>query len=72
MAEVFMASDVAYAMDQTGRFFSESEVADRRDDPAVRKWEDLRHSFARLSRDEHFAWRDRAMRHPSIAEVIQS
>jgi len=70
MAETFNNSAVAYAMDKTGRYFSEEDAKGRDTDPAVRRWRDLHYEFSRLASKEQLAWRDRVARYRSIAEVL--
>jgi len=70
MAETFNNSAAAYAMDKTGRFFSDDDIKARPTDPAVRRWQELCSEFTRFSDDEQFAWRDRAAKYRSIEAII--
>jgi len=70
LAESFSNSDAAYAMEKTGRYFSEEEIKARWEEPLVKKWRDACMDFTKLSSEEQLDWRDRTSRHPSLEEVL--
>jgi hypothetical protein len=70
MAEGFDCWDVAYAMDRTGRYFTE-EQRKQKDDPAVGRWHEALREFDKLPQDEQFRWREKVMRYRSFTSVPQ-
>ena len=70
MAETFANSEHAYAMEKTGRYFSEEEIKERRHEPAVKKWREACTEFYKMPSSEQLDWRDRTARHPTLEDVI--
>ncbi len=70
LVESFDAEDVAFAMDTTGRYYTEEQCKVPEPKPSVAEWEAWRAKFDKLSARKRDAWRERVAGYPSIEEVV--
>jgi hypothetical protein len=70
LAESFVNSDVGYAMEKTGRYFSDEDIMQRGDKPRVKEWQAIREEFGKLSSEDQCKWRDRTLRFPELKDAI--
>jgi hypothetical protein len=70
MSETYDNLSVAYAMDQTKRYFDEEEVK-KSDNPAVDAWRKAEQAFMSMSDDEQTKWQKHVERHyPRLDRLI--
>lgn len=72
MAETYDNESVAFAFDKTGRYFTESEVLERRrEDREVDKFAGAVREFQSMPLKEQEKWRRRTLRYPSLEALIR-
>lgn len=72
LATSYSNSEVAFAMDKTGRFFSNEQIKERENDPLVVEWKKARAAFEDLSERKEALWRLEVEKYPSIESLFSS
>ena len=69
MSELFNNQDIAYAMDQTDRYFTEDQLKGT-DTAVTRKWREALETWKQMSMNEQIAWQRSVAGDPSIDKLI--
>ncbi|HPF41471.1 MAG TPA: hypothetical protein PK093_22775 [Phycisphaerae bacterium] len=70
MVDSLADDETTYAMDKSGRCFTEQEIKDRWNDKATCRWRELKMEYNKLSVEERTAWYRRVEAYPTIDQVV--
>jgi hypothetical protein len=72
MVENYCDSGTAYAMDRTGRFYTESELKED-NSKIARSWRDLQWNFGKLTMRRQQSWRERVFnKYHSLQALVEN
>lgn len=70
MVDSLADDETTYAMDKSGRFFTEKEIKDRWHDKVTSRWRELQFEYNKLSVEDRSEWQKRVAKYPTIDQVV--